>query len=173
MSSIINEYKTLKQNIQVKSAESHLNIKGYAAVYDSVDNDNDIIVHGAFTNSCTRANLPLLWQHEPKHPIGVINRLQEDERGLLMDADIITSSIYGSEASAMLLSGAVDGLSVGFIIDDFYQRNDVRYITKATLMEVSLVTFPANAGAVVTCVNTAEHRSCLEAIASLRAGLLT
>jgi HK97 family phage prohead protease len=167
----MNEYKTLRQNLQVKSSAHLLNIKGYAAVYDTLDRDGDIITAGAFKDAGESHRIPLLWQHKQDQPIGVINSLQEDKYGLLMDADIITTSNYGSEASSLLLAGAVNGLSVGFTIRDFHHRNKVRYITNAKLMEVSLVTFPANEGAIVTWVNTVEYQSCLEAIEKLRAGL--
>ncbi|WPX96089.1 HK97 family phage prohead protease [Candidatus Bandiella euplotis] len=46
-----------------------------------------------------------------------------------------------------------DSLSIGYEVVDAYYKGYVRYITRVNLWEVSIVTFPANKFAGITCVN--------------------
>jgi HK97 family phage prohead protease len=58
---------------------------GYAAVFDRPDRGGDVVRAGAFARSLGRggaAAVPLLWQHEAGRPIGRIEYLKEDKRGL-------------------------------------------------------------------------------------------
>lgn len=59
---------------------------GYAAVFDRPDRGGDVVRAGAFARSLKRGAgaVPLLWQHEPGRPIGAIEYLKEDKRGLLL-----------------------------------------------------------------------------------------
>ena len=56
-----------------------------------------------------------------------------------------------------LKAGSINGLSVGFITEQeqYDEARDVRVITKVNLLEVSLVTFPANQSATITTVRAA------------------
>ncbi|MBN8830149.1 MAG: HK97 family phage prohead protease, partial [Sphingomonadales bacterium] len=58
---------------------------GYAAIFDHVDTGGDVISPGAFAPSLARRGeegLPLLWQHRLDQPIGRIEAVREDARGL-------------------------------------------------------------------------------------------
>ncbi len=113
---------------------------GYAAVFDRVDRGGDVVRAGAFARSVKRGAgaVPLLWQHEAGRPIGRIEYLREDERGLRVIARLSESA---SEAAALLKEGAVSGLSFGYRVRE--ARGDKpRELTDLELVEVSLVTFP-------------------------------
>ncbi len=119
-------------------------IVGYASVFGVADNQNDIISNGAFKN--TKSNqVRLLWQHDVTKPIGVVNYLEEDEYGLKIEAEINNRTLLGSEATALIKQKAVSGLSIGFIIKSSdYNSHGIRVIDEVELMEISIVTFPAN-----------------------------
>src|SRR3546814_5408994 len=56
----------------------------YASVFDHADRSGDIVRKGAFARAVAAGpkGVPLLWQHDPKRPIGRIERIEEDVRGL-------------------------------------------------------------------------------------------
>ncbi len=62
---------------------------GYAAVFDRVDRGGDVVRRGAFQTVLRQAQdcggfktIPLLWQHDRARPIGEIEMLAEDAKGL-------------------------------------------------------------------------------------------
>jgi hypothetical protein len=119
-------------------------IIGYASVFEVTDNQNDIISKGAFKNSESH-NVKLLWQHDVTKPIGVIKYLAEDDYGLKIEAEINNKTLLGAEASALIKQKAVSGLSIGFTIKSSdYNLQGLRVIDEVELMEISIVTFPAN-----------------------------
>lgn len=88
---------------------------GYAAVFGRPDRGGDVVRAGAFARSLKRGagSVPLLWQHEAGRPIGRIDYLKEDRRGLRVIARL-SESAAGREAAALLKEGAVSGLSFGY-----------------------------------------------------------
>jgi HK97 family phage prohead protease len=129
----------------IKSSKSdNTVIIGYASVFEVTDNQNDIISKGAFKNSESH-NVKLLWQHDVTKPIGVIKYLAEDDYGLKIEAEINNKTLLGAEASALIKQKAVSGLSIGFTIrSSDYNLQGLRVIDEVELMEISIVTFPAN-----------------------------
>lgn len=66
-------------------------------------------------------------------------------KGLQVKGLLLTNLHWGKVAHNLLLSGELLGLSVGYEVKEAYIREDnVRVITKANLMEISLVMQPAN-----------------------------
>lgn len=129
-------------------------ILGYASVFNVVDNQNDIIEKGAFKGVLAEKT-KLLWQHDHLKPIGTITSIYEDDYGLRMEAQINNNIRYGKEAAELVKQKAIDGLSIGFGIEDYvYNDQGVRVIKKINLMEVSIVTFPANSKAGITEVKS-------------------
>jgi len=115
---------------------------GYAAVFDRADRGGDVVRGGAFARSLKRQGgaVPLLWQHEAGRPIGRIEYLKEDRRGLRVIGRL-SSGAAGREAAALLKEGAVSGLSFGYRVRA--ARGQVpRELTELELVEVSLVTLP-------------------------------
>ena len=57
---------------------------GYAAVFGWPDRGGDVVRAGAFERSLRRraGAVPLLWQHDRRRPVGRIEYLKEDRRGL-------------------------------------------------------------------------------------------
>ncbi len=92
---------------------------GYAAVFGHVDRGGDVVRGGAFARAVARGAqaVPLLWQHQAGRPIGRIEYLKEDKRGLRVIGRLSDGSA-GREAAALLKEGAVKGLSFGYRVRD-------------------------------------------------------
>ena len=115
---------------------------GYAAVFDRPDRGGDVVKAGAFARSLKRGGgaVPLLWQHEPGRPIGRVEYLKEDRRGLRVIGRL-SGGAAGREAAALLKEGAVAGLSFGYRVRAA-SGDAPRELTELELVEVSLVTLP-------------------------------
>jgi hypothetical protein len=115
---------------------------GYAAVFDRPDRGGDVVRAGAFARALKRGagSVPLLWQHETGRPIGRIDYLREDKRGLRVIARL-SESAQGREAAALLEEGAVSGLSFGYRVREA-KGSEPRELIDLDLVEVSLVTLP-------------------------------
>jgi len=122
--------------------------QGYASVFNTIDRGNDLILPGAFKRSLRERGakgVKLLWQHDPKEPVGIIDDLYEDTRGLFVHGRLILDVDRAREAYRLLGAGALDGLSIGFHTLKSNQRSDgVRLLREVDLWEISLVTFPMN-----------------------------
>lgn len=141
-----------------ESQKKYTHVEGYASVFGNTDQDNEVIVKGAFRN--TRAgDVKLLWQHDHSKPIGVIKFLEEDEYGLRIKAEINNETVYGKEASALVRQGALGGLSIGFRCKEDTYNKGIREISNIDLMEVSIVTFPSNKEAQISSVKSMKDES--------------
>jgi uncharacterized protein len=118
-----------------------MRIAGYAAVFDVPDRGGDIVRRGAFAG-VSGARVPLLWQHDPRRTIGVIEHLSEDARGLRMIARLDDTQV-----------AAGHGLSFGYRVRAASQRT-YRELEALELIEVSLVKEPMQPLAVVHAVES-------------------
>ena len=103
---------------------------GYAAVFDRVDRGGDVVRRGAFAGQLERP-VPLLWQHDRTRPIGDIEMLAEDAKGL---------RVIGSVRDAGLVSKG-SGLSFGYRIRRL-SKGTYRELIGLELVEVSVVKVP-------------------------------
>jgi HK97 family phage prohead protease len=127
---------------------------GYAALFDRIDRGGDVVRKGAFARAVAAGpdRVPLLWQHEAGKPIGRIETIAEDERGLRVIARLSERSAAGHEAAALLRDGAIGGLSFGYNVRA--KRDGAkRELMDLDLVEVSLVTFPMQPAARVHAVD--------------------
>lgn len=125
---------------------------GYAAVTGNVDLGGDIILKGAFSEWLDKADpsrVRVLWQHDWDKPIGKTLSMREDDNGLAVDGELLLDIQKAQEARTLVKNNAIDGLSIGFRIDDFSYDNDTRIIKKLSVMEYSFVTFAMNPNALV------------------------
>ncbi len=120
---------------------SDIRLAGYASVFGVADSGGDVVSPGAFSGEAGR--LPLLWQHDPREPIGFVEGYSEDARGLRVTARVVASG-RGAQAARLLEAGAIDGLSFGYRVKSARRdrQSGMRMLERLTLIEVSLVTFP-------------------------------
>src|SRR3546814_2032367 len=95
-----------------KTSGGAVRFAGYASVFDHADRSGDIVRKGAFARAVAAGpkGVPLLWQHDPKRPIGRIERIEEDARGLRVIGRLSGASGPGRDAAALLKDGAINGL---------------------------------------------------------------
>jgi len=137
--------------------------EGYASVFNNKDLGNDVIRRGAFLDSIAERSpkgIKLLYQHKSDEPIGVIDSLEEDSKGLKIKGRLAMGTQKGKEVFELMKMGALDSMSIGYRLkpDGYkYDPKEKRRIIKSVdLMEISLVTFPMNPKAKVTKVKLAE-----------------
>lgn len=142
--------------LEIKSIDSPEpgSFSGYVAIYNNVDWYNEMIMPGALDDSLGKHKniFPLLWQHIPHEPIGTLF-CRSDEKGIYVDGKICLETQAGREAYALLKMdpSPIQGMSIGFdTLDDSFEKNGLRRLNKIDLWEGSLVTFPANAEAIVS-----------------------
>jgi HK97 family phage prohead protease len=144
-----------------------LTLEGYAAVFDSPTLINDwdgeyeeTIASGAFKRTIN-ARKPVLQFDHGQHPvlgslpIGAIEALAEDTRGLFVRARLLDNWMTEPLRQA-ITAGAVDGMSFRFqVVKDVWQEpTELGQLRKRTLKEVRLyelgpVVFPAYADTTV------------------------
>lgn len=127
--------------------------EGYGSVFGVKDSYSDIVEKGAFSESLKSNGMPaMLWQHQTDMPIGVWVDAKEDNNGLMLRGELNLDVQSGREAYALIKQQAIKGLSIGFVTEAEEYVESVRILKKVRLMEVSLVTFPANKEASVVSV---------------------
>ena len=137
--------------------------EGYASTFGGVDSYGDTIAPGAFTKTIQRwasqrKMLPVLWQHNSAEPIGVCDPadMVEDEKGLSVKGRLTKGVQRADEARALMIDGALGGLSIGFNIVEKGTppkgSKAKRLLKEVDLWEFSPVTWPANTDAVITGV---------------------
>jgi len=144
-------------------ADDDGSFEGYGSVFNNKDLGNDVIKSGAFSESIKSKKpkqIKLLYQHKTDEPIGVIDTLVEDTRGLKIKGRLAMGTQKGREVYELMKMGALDSMSIGYrLAPDDYKYNDKlkkRTITNLDLMEISMVTFPMNPKAKITKVKLAE-----------------
>jgi HK97 family phage prohead protease len=134
---------------------------GYASVFGEEDLGKDVIERGAFRNSLIERGAPnvrMLYQHDPNEPIGAWKVIREDARGLYVEGVLSGGVARAREVHALMKSGALDGLSIGFrtVKARSEAKTGVRRILEADLWEISVVTFPMLPSARVSDVKHAR-----------------
>lgn len=150
-----------------------MSFEGYGSVFGNVDAYGDVIEPGAFAQYLSDAQQgkqawpAMLLQHggygmtaEDLMPAGVWTDLAEDGKGLKSAGTLadIQKSRDAYTLMKMQPRPAIDGLSIGFYVKAFEPRSKPedprRRITRIDLVEISLVTFPANGKARVSGVKS-------------------
>ena len=149
------------QNLHLKRADVDTGeFTAVAWAFGEPDRQGDIIDKGAFSDSLSKytknGNLPpLLWQHDHSEPVGHWIELKETDEGLEGTGKVLLDTDKGRDAYPLLKSKALS-LSIGFTAEesDSYRKDDIRHFKKVDLLEVSLVSVPANQGAVIRGVKS-------------------
>ena len=175
----------------------------YASVFGNVDSYGDVVVKGAFADDLkawesSGAPIPLLWGHDMAdmfNNIGHVIEASEDDRGLLVKAQIDTSTANGAQAYRLIKGRRVTDLSFAYDVQDAapgeLDGQKVLELHKLKLYEVSVVPIGANreteflavkraaehlaaevkAGRVISAKNESALRTAHESIGSVLAAL--
>lgn len=119
-------------------------IEGYASRFGERDLGGDIVRPGAFAASLLTRTVPfpMLYAHDTDTPIGVWTRVVEDETGLFVRGTLQGGSSQSDRAAALVQSGAVSGLSIGYRTLRARETAQGRELLDIELWEISLVAFP-------------------------------
>ncbi len=138
-------------------------IEGWAWKYAQPDRIGDVITKGAFAGAALP--LPMLFGHDMNDPVGTWDAATDAEDGLSLKGRLLIEEVgRAREVSALVRSGAVRGISIGFRTKAATKRKGGgRTITELELLEASLVTVPMHPGARVTSAKTAVQALSLAA----------
>ena len=142
----------LTSPLELKFVAGSGTFEGYASVFHVTDSANDRVAPGAFKKSLAAAQAenrlpPLLWQHDAQKPIGIWHDMFEDSHGLFVRGELFVDDIaQAREAYKLMKEGVVTGLSIGYrtLQSERDAKSGARILTAVELLEVSMVTFPAN-----------------------------
>ena len=163
-----NETKYLDINCEWKieqdeEDENAGRFSGYASIFGNKDLGNDVVEKGAFTSSLRKKSpkqIKMLFMHKTDEPIGVYEKMEEDEKGLRVEGKLALGTQRGKEVYELMKMGAIDGLSIGYKVDakGYHYDDDgkKRRLKNVDLMEISAVTFPMNPKARIRKVKGAE-----------------
>lgn len=126
--------------------------EGYASLFNTVDLGRDMVAPGAFRASLKRQSplsIKMLYQHDPREPIGIWDVIREDRKGLYVKGRLLPGIRRADEVLTLMKEGALDGLSIGFkAIRARSQKGAARrQLLAVELYEISVVTFPMHPGA--------------------------
>lgn len=125
---------------------------GYASRFGTLDEGGDIVMPGAFRRSLGWRGLGrirMLFQHDPKEPIGIWERLAEDSAGLWAEGRLVPEVPRAEALRRLIARGAIDGLSIGFraVRATREPQSGHRRLWQIDLWEISIVSFPMVDGA--------------------------
>lgn len=117
---------------------------GYASIFSRIDSGGDIVQPGAFAKSLAkrRGRIRLLFQHDPKEPVGIWEELREDAHGLFAAGRLVPGVERADALRKLIETRALDGLSIGFRTVKASRQGGQRLLHEIDLYEISIVTFP-------------------------------
>lgn len=137
---------------EIKTLTEKGQFEGYAAVFGTPDAMGELVEPGAFTRTLkNNKEFPLLWYHDPKNPIGVVE-VEQDAKGLKVRGQLNMDVQSAREKYSLMKQKAIKGLSFGFkTLKDAWNKS-IRHLKEIKLYEVSPCTFQAHPKALVSSV---------------------
>jgi len=136
------------------AADDDGTVEGVAWAW-SPDRVGDVIEKGAFANA--NMPIPMLFGHDQNDPVGTWTEAYEDSEGLRLKGRLLVKEVARArEVQALVKSGAVRGISIGFLTKSASPRKGGGRLIKALeWLEASLVAIPMHPGARVTSAKSA------------------
>lgn len=122
-------------------------VTGYLSNFGNTDNDNDIILKGAFKKTLNerRGNIYFLNQHNFAQPHARFAVLREDQKGLYFESEPLIKGVsYSDDALKLYEAGVLKEHSIGFVTINKEYKADTRMIKEVKLYEGSNVTLGSN-----------------------------
>jgi hypothetical protein len=143
--------------MELKATGDAWTVEGWVSCY-SRDLVDDEIVPGAYRRTLADGHkVRFLYSHQQDKVLGVPLELREDGRKGLFGRFKISRTPLGEEVRQLLLDGALDAFSVGYVATDYENDRDsgVRKLKEIELLECSIVAMPAQPSALVTSAKAA------------------
>lgn len=149
------KYKHLQlDSTSFKFDDETRTFEGYASVFGGVDSYGDTVMKGAYDETLRDRDRPIRMRWNHFGPvIGKYTEISVDDVGLYVKGSLTPGHSVAEDAYASLKHGAVDGLSIGYIIRDADVNDNGGFDLKAVdLIEISVVEEPADLGATISNV---------------------
>jgi len=132
-------------------------VKGYGSVFGNKDSDGDIIMRGAYRKTLQENGdrVKYLYQHDMDKPLGKMNELYEDDKGLAFVAEVPKTSL-GKDVIELMRAGVITENSVGILPIQKDYKDDYRELKEVKLYEISAVTMAANDQAKITSIKSED-----------------
>jgi len=130
----------------------------FIASDETVDRYGDVVKVDGWDLSNFHRNPIVLWGHDPMLPIGTAKVSKREKQ--LVAKITFASTPAAQEKRALVEEGVLRAVSVGFAVNDdgFEPREGGGYtFTSQELLEISLVSIPANAGALLVRLFTSRE----------------
>ena len=131
----------------VKKGSKALKIAGYANTITK-DRAGDVVTAQAWAKGVDnyRRNPVLLYQHKHDAPIGRVEKITVDKKGIFVEANVSEAAERSHGIQTLIKDGALKSFSVGFRVKDgkYNREDDSMMITDVELMEISVVSVPCN-----------------------------
>ena len=151
------ETKTFPFEIEEKALDEIGTIEGYAAVFGKADKMGEIIEKGAFTKTLQeKKSFPMLWYHDPRDPIGIVNDVKVDSRGLRIKGQLNLDVTSAREKYSLMKQKAIRGLSFGYRTIKEHWGLRAKSLLEVNLFEFSPVTFQMHPDALITSVKSLD-----------------
>ena len=86
----------LEFKAEIGAGEVPGTISGYGSIFGNEDLGGDVVIKGAFADSIASGRkVRMFWSHDMKQPIGVWDRIAEDEKGLRMSGRLALETQLG------------------------------------------------------------------------------
>jgi HK97 family phage prohead protease len=130
---------------ELKGVTDEGTFEGILSTYGNVDLGGDLVRAGAFTKSINEkgGEIPMLWSHKSDQPIGIL-QLEDSSDALRVKGRLVLEVERAREVLALMKSGVVKGLSIGYDVVKSNVEKGVRNLVECRLWEGSAVVFPMN-----------------------------
>ena len=131
----------------LKKGSKSLKIAGYANT-TAKDRSGDVVTAEAWAKGVEnfRRNPVMLYQHKHDAPIGRIDKIQVDKKGIFVEGSVSDAAEKLHGIQTLIKDGALKSFSVGFRVKDgkYNREDDSMTITDVELLEISVVSVPCN-----------------------------
>ena len=130
-----------------KKGSKSLKIAGYANTIVK-DRAGDVVTAQAWAKGVEnyRRNPVLLHQHKHENPIGRVEKITVDKKGIFVEAAVSEAAEKNHGVQTLIKDGALKSFSVGFRVKDgkYNREDDSMMITDVELLEISVVSVPSS-----------------------------
>lgn len=144
----------------VQNSDEGLTFSAVLKVFGRPNNNGDVSAPEAYDDFIQAYYaeggfcIPLCFMHDERHIVGTVERIERDEERMTVHCRLFPSAPDYEYISELVNNGTLGGVSDGSLCRGEYLEDGTFSISEAQLLEVSLVTVPAEILAGVKKENT-------------------
>lgn len=149
-------------------------VTGYASAFNIIDDDQDIVLPGAFTKTLAeqgpqskQPRIKFLYQHDATKILGVPSVLKEDHYGLYFEVKLADTPL-ARDVAILYAEGVLTEHSIGYeVVESSWDRGQqARLLKQLKLYEFSVVTWGANSQTPVISIKSLAQPASLTTLAN-------